>query len=111
MPRAQFSLSSRSSETITMTSPTIPKKTTNDEIIANHSHGAEDPSKVFKELSSAEIELFKADMEAANAEESLGRAEATAAKYCGIATIALLCLLAAIIGVLILTLRRNSVHK
>ena len=106
MPRAQSAKFSRSSETMTMTSPDTPRTTKSEETIAKASHGVEDPSNVFMELSKAAMDLRKADMHASNEEASLGKAEETAAKCCMIAIIGLICLLIVTIGVLIIAPRR-----
>jgi hypothetical protein len=59
------------------------------------------------EISSAEMELFKADMAISKAEESEGRLEAAWVRSMAITTIALLCLLGVRIGLLIVALRRD----
>ncbi len=90
MPRAQSSVSSRSSETMTITSPTIPTKTAKDETIARVSQGEDDPSREFIELSNVAMELRKADMDASKVEAEMGKAEARVAHWYGITTIFLL---------------------
>ena len=89
MPRLQSSRSSRYSETITTISPTMPIPTANAHDHASVSHQLEDASKVFVELSSAEMQLFRADMEASKAEASMGSVEGVVAKVCIITSMAL----------------------
>ncbi len=100
-PIDQSCTSSRYSETITMTSPTIPKKTANEETIAKCSQKEEDPSSAFMQLSSAAMELRKADMDASRAEASLGKAEGAVANSCMIAAIATLFFLFVMVLVLL----------
>jgi len=71
------------------------------------SQNADQRSREFIELSNAEIELFKADTELSKAEESEGRLEAAWVKSVAITAIALLLLLAARIGKLIVARRRD----
>lgn len=59
------------------------------------------------ELSNAEMQLFKADMEASKAEELVGEVEGRLANCWIITAIALLCLLGVTSGVLIIALRRR----
>ena len=80
MPRLQSKRLSLSSETMTMTSPTIPTPTTNEETIARTSHGVEAPSRLLMELSKTEMLLCNADMDASRAEAFWGAAEARVAK-------------------------------
>ena len=59
---------------------------------ATRSQNPDAPSEVFIELSRAEMQLFKADMEASKAEALVGRDEAELAKCWIITAIALLTL-------------------
>jgi hypothetical protein len=75
------------------------------------SQNADQRSRELIALSSAEMEIFRADMEISKAEESEGRLEAAWVRSMEITAIALLCLLGARISVLILALSRRKANK
>jgi len=107
IPRRHASDSSLCSHTINQISAATPMTT---QIVKNGSslsQNADQRSREFIELSNAEIELFKADTELSKAEESEGRLEAAWVKSVAITAIALLLLLAARIGKLIVARRRD----
>ena len=90
MPRSQSSRPSKCSETITTISPAIPMPTATAQSQPTVSQCPEDPSVVFRELSSAEMELFKANMQLSKEEESEGQLEGRLARCWTITAIALL---------------------
>jgi hypothetical protein len=103
---AHASMSSRQSARMTNTSIRTPRTTA----AVNHgsvfSQNSDRALRESMEISSAEREFFKADMELSKAEESEGRLEAAWIRSVAITAIALLRLLGARIGVLILAPRR-----
>jgi hypothetical protein len=97
LPRRQSSFSSAAT----------PIATTNEQTHANVSQFGDDPSRLFIELSKAEMELLKADMELSRAEESAGKVEWELAQTCIITAISLFLLGATTIIVLAIWRIRN----
>jgi hypothetical protein len=91
MPRRQSSKSSRYSETMTTISPVIPTPTAIAQSHPNISQRPDGPSKALMELSNAEMELFKVDMQLSKEEEYAGQLEGKLARCWVITAIALIC--------------------
>jgi hypothetical protein len=85
----------------------MPTPTANAQDHATCSQNPDTPSKVFIELSSAEMQLFKADMEASRVEASVGSDEAEVAKCWIIMAIALLTLCLIALAFTVVSATRN----
>jgi hypothetical protein len=107
MPRPQSCRSSKYSENMTMSSPAIPMPTAIAQSQPTVSQNPDDPARVSAELSSAEMELFKADIQLSREEEAVGQLEGRLARLWIITAIALICLA----GGLIVAFGLNTVYK
>lgn len=79
MPRRQSLKSSRYCQIIPIISAATPKATPTEQTQASVSHCPDDCPTVFKELSNAEMQLFRADMAESKAEAAGGKIEAALA--------------------------------